>query len=112
MGKWAQYAKRGSAKLQGFLTAPTNVDWHMATPGATSVNVHRDSPIPAGADAWNAQVQLQTGGAIVGTFPAGSGTPLLYSGLTTATNYRMRTAWLRGTSQVSDWSAWVNFTTL
>lgn len=112
MGKYSQYAKRGSAQRTGYLNAPQGTNWHFSGPGATSVNAHLDLGFPAGADAWGVVVQLAAGGAFVGTQPVGSGTPLNITGLVTATNYQGKAAWYKGTVRISDFSAAQTFTTL
>lgn len=111
MGKFSQYSKRGSAPGTGFLQAPRAVDWHLAGPGATSVNAHRDTNIPAGADAWATMIQLASTRAIVFTSAATSATPINNTTLVTLTNYLARAAWFKGTLQVSDWSDVIAFTT-
>lgn len=111
MGKHAQYAKRGSSAMMGFLPAPSSTDWSLGVPAVTSVPYNRLIPLPGGATDAGSFVQLAGGGAGVGTVGIAGGTPFNHTNLVTATNYQARMAWFVGARRVSDWSEIKLFTT-
>lgn len=112
MGKWAQYAKRGGNKSQGFLAPLADSDWSLGTPGVTTIAVTRFAAFPTGADRWGCiVVKVSDGTLAFSTFQTVS--PINVTGLTTLTNYRAYVAWFVSGSfaRISDWSLAKTFTT-
>lgn len=103
MGKYAQYRKRGTASLQGFLRPPGPADWSAAGTGISQVTATKTISIPAGADTFAASAQLDTGGALTqGVYTNGNVSAV--NGLLGSQNYNVRVAWFLGLARVSDWS--------
>lgn len=113
MGKWAQYAKRGSASQTGFLAAPLVTDFSITGITATQADVNRLVSIPQPATVWGILVIKVSDGTVANN-TQGPATPRTPTGLTTATQYRVVIAWFEAATfkRLSDWSPPQTFTTL
>lgn len=105
VGKWASYAKRGSAAQTGFVKAPVDADWSVGTLTATTIPMNLLSPIPEQAGRWGYLVVNNATGVAVAQ-NVGLATPLTATGLVSGTTYRVQIAWFQTGSlaRVSDWS--------
>lgn len=102
MGKWAQYAKRGTARQMGVLAAPASADWQVTSITATTATLQRLATQPPGATGIIGRWKLASGSTWVsGGYAL---TNVAVTGLVTATNYVAQIAWATATVQLSDWS--------
>lgn len=74
MGKFATYAKRGSAEAFGSLLAPVDADWSISSPVTNQVRATLITPIPAPATQWGFRLKLPTG--TLSNWVVGSGATL------------------------------------
>lgn len=109
MGKWASYAKRGTARQFGVLTAPSFLDFAAGSITPTTFNVLRSNPAPLPATGIWARIRVSPAGAWTAPQFATSSSP--FTGLTTATVYNYEAAWGTAATQLSDWSSPASVTT-
>lgn len=102
MGKFATYAKRGSAQAFGVMTAPGDAEWTLTSPVAAQARATLLTTVPAPAQQLGFRVITATGVATAATVGGG---PTINIGATTGTTVQGQIAWFGGsTQQLSPWS--------
>lgn len=102
MGKWAQYQKRGGARITGNMSAPIAGNFTIGTVTTTTIPVNRVAAIPAPATQAGVLVVHNLSGAVAFENNA-AGTPITATGLTSGVTYRVYAAWFANNVRLSDW---------
>lgn len=101
MGKFATYAKRGSAAEYGSMVAPIASDWTFTAPSAGNYSFNRLVSIPAPATKWGGRLHI-AGNAWILT-GAIAATPI--ANTAPAGTYQGQVAWFDTAGyQLSPWS--------